>query len=75
LLPNFGSNIDHSDCSSYCAGNYNFIAGGGGWTKHSGVMQSAVGNIQLLIPDGRSDEKSTAGKCASAKATGTFPER
>jgi hypothetical protein len=68
LLPNFGSNIDHDDGSSYYADNYNFIVGGGGWTKHSGVMQSAVGNIQLLM----SDDKSTGGKCASVKATDTY---
>ena len=39
----------HDDGSSYYEDNYNFLVGGGGWTKHSGPMQKAVGNLQLML--------------------------
>lgn len=47
LLPNFGSNIDHDDGSAYYNDSYNVLLGGGGWTKHSGPHQMAVGNIYV----------------------------
>jgi len=45
LMPNSGSNIDHDDGSSFWNDSYNVLIGGGGWTKHSGTHQVAVGNI------------------------------
>jgi hypothetical protein len=57
LMPNFGSNIDHDDGSSYYNDSYNVILGGGGWTKHSGVSQMALGNVWYHGGDG--------GVCAS----------
>ena len=53
ILPNFGSNIDHDDGSAYYNDSFNVEVQGGGWTKHSGPHQMALGNI-WIAPVGES---------------------
>lgn len=60
LLPNFGQNIDHDDGSAYYNDSYNVILGGGGWNKHSGPYQMAIGNLWITTS---SDERSA--QCGS----------
>eukprot|EP00040_Diaphanoeca_grandis_P030603 m.181184 g.181184 ORF g.181184 m.181184 type:complete len:915 (-) comp32055_c0_seq4:30-2774(-) len=48
VLPGFGSNIDHDDGSAYYNDSYNVMVDGGGWTKHSGPFQMALGNLWVL---------------------------
>jgi len=79
---NFGfMSLDHDDGSSYWNDSYNFLVGGRGWTKHDGPFQTAVGNLQLLLPDtdlsfvGGTDPPSDKhSQCASVATAGTFAD-
>jgi len=70
-LPNFGQNIDHDDGSAYYNDSYNVLVGGGGWTKHSGPFQQAIGNIWIQPPAPASPVRRRDQPCASTNpATG-----
>ena len=80
MTTNFGfMSLDHDDGSSYWNDSYNVIIGGRGWTKHDGPYQTAVGNLQVLLPDadlpvvGGTDPPSDKhSQCASVALGGRF---